>query len=110
MNDSLYAIPLKTLSGKPTDLGQYKGQVLLIVNVASQCGLTPQYAGLEKLFETYRAQGLQVLGFPATTSPARNRAVPTTSPPSAPPILASSSRCSPSSPSTANPAIRFTPG
>lgn len=64
MNDSLYAIPLKTLSGNPTDLGQYKGQVLLIVNVASQCGLTPQYAGLEKLFETYRAQGLQVLGFP----------------------------------------------
>ena len=49
MNDSLYAIPLKTLSGNPTDLGQYKGQVLLIVNVASQCGLTPQYAGLEKI-------------------------------------------------------------
>jgi len=64
MNVSLYAIPLKTLNGQATDLGQYRGQVLLIVNVASKCGLTPQYEGLEKLFATYRDRGLQVLGFP----------------------------------------------
>lgn len=64
MNAPLYAIPLKTLSGQATDLGQYRGQVLLIVNVASKCGLTPQYAGLETLFATYRSRGLQVLGFP----------------------------------------------
>ncbi|MDE2439777.1 MAG: glutathione peroxidase [Betaproteobacteria bacterium] len=64
MPPSLYDIPLKTLDGTPTHLGQFAGKVLLIVNVASKCGLTPQYAGLEKLFETYRTQGLQVLGFP----------------------------------------------
>lgn len=64
MNAPLYAIPLQTLSGQATDLGQYRGQALLIVNVASKCGLTPQYAGLETLFETYRGRGLQVLGFP----------------------------------------------
>lgn len=64
MNNSLYDIPLKRLDGSPSTLADFKGQVLLIVNVASRCGLTPQYAGLEKLFETHRARGLQVLGFP----------------------------------------------
>ena len=64
MTESLYDIPLKNLGGQAASLRQFKGQVLLIVNVASQCGLTPQYVGLEKLFETYRARGLQVLGFP----------------------------------------------
>jgi len=64
MNASLYDIPLASLSGNPAPLGQFKGQVLLIVNVASKCGLTPQYAGLEKLFESHRARGLQILGFP----------------------------------------------
>ncbi|MBL8430602.1 MAG: glutathione peroxidase [Dechloromonas sp.] len=64
MNDSLYDIPLKTLDGRPLTLGEFKGQVLLLVNVASKCGLTPQYAGLENLFKQYRERGLQVLGFP----------------------------------------------
>jgi glutathione peroxidase len=61
---TLYEIPLLTLSGQATTLEEFKGQVLLIVNVASQCGLTPQYAGLEKLHETHGVRGLCVLGFP----------------------------------------------
>jgi glutathione peroxidase len=64
MPDSLYSIPLKSLDGRPLNLKAFKGQVLLIVNVASKCGLTPQYAGLESLFKQYRERGLQVLGFP----------------------------------------------
>lgn len=64
MTTSLYDIALDTLRGQPTTLAPYRGQVLLIVNVASQCGLTPQYAGLETLFARYRDRGLQVLGFP----------------------------------------------
>ncbi|MFM8891531.1 MAG: glutathione peroxidase, partial [Planctomycetia bacterium] len=51
--------------GTPVDLGSYKGKVVLIVNVASRCGYTPQYAGLQKLYETYKDKGLVVLGFPA---------------------------------------------
>lgn len=58
-------IPLNRLDGAADTLGAHKGKVLLIVNVASKCGLTPQYEGLEKLFESKRAQGLEVLGFPA---------------------------------------------
>jgi glutathione peroxidase len=64
VNESLYDIPLKSLDGRPTRLRDFAGQVLLIVNVASKCGLTPQYAGLESLFKQYRQRGLQVLGFP----------------------------------------------
>jgi glutathione peroxidase len=56
--------PLTTLAGEATSLGSYRGQVLLIVNVASQCGLTPQYEGLEKLHENYADRGFAVLGFP----------------------------------------------
>jgi glutathione peroxidase len=60
----LYDIPLKTLDGKDTSLKAHSGKALLIVNVASQCGFTPQYAGLETLWKKYEAKGLMVLGFP----------------------------------------------
>jgi glutathione peroxidase len=61
---SLYDIPLQTLSGEPTSLAEHRGKALLLVNVASKCGLTPQYAGLEKLHEAYGDRGFAVLGFP----------------------------------------------
>jgi glutathione peroxidase len=59
-----YDIPLRTLDGTPRSLADYRGKALLIVNVASKCGLTPQYAGLEALQERYAARGFSVLGFP----------------------------------------------
>jgi glutathione peroxidase len=65
MPDSVLKFPVKDIDGKPVDLAKYKGEVLLIVNVASQCGLTPQYKGLETVYEKYKGQGFEVLGFPA---------------------------------------------
>jgi glutathione peroxidase len=61
---SLYDVPVKTLRGEDASLAEHKGKALLIVNVASRCGLTPQYAGLEQLHETYADRGFSVLGFP----------------------------------------------
>jgi glutathione peroxidase len=63
--ESFYALKTTTLSGQAADLAQYAGKVTLVVNVASQCGYTPQYAGLEKLHWQYKDRGFAVLGFPS---------------------------------------------
>lgn len=62
---SIYDFSVKTIDGKEISMSEYKGKVLLIVNVASECGFTPQYAGLEKLYQAYKEQGFEVLGFPS---------------------------------------------
>jgi glutathione peroxidase len=61
---TIFDAPIRTLDGEPTSLAEQKGKTLLIVNVASKCGLTPQYEGLEKLHEQFSGQGFSVLGFP----------------------------------------------
>jgi glutathione peroxidase len=63
--DSVYDFTMKDIDGKPVSLAEYKGKVMLIVNVASKCGHTPQYEGLQKLYDTYKDRGLAILGFPA---------------------------------------------
>ncbi|MEY4166446.1 MAG: glutathione peroxidase [Blastocatellia bacterium] len=62
---SIYEIPVRDIKGKALRLEQYKGKVMLIVNVASRCGYTPQYNGLQQLYDRYQSRGLVVLGFPA---------------------------------------------
>ncbi|MGE3975128.1 MAG: glutathione peroxidase [Bdellovibrionales bacterium] len=62
--EELYKIPLKTLHGKPATMEQYRGKPLVIVNTASKCGFTPQYKDLQKIYEEYKGQGLEILGFP----------------------------------------------
>jgi glutathione peroxidase len=61
---AIHDIKLHTLAGEPTSLGDHKGKALLLVNVASKCGLTPQYEGLERIHERYKDRGFTVLGFP----------------------------------------------
>ena len=61
----IYSTQVKTIDGTEKDLSDFRGKVLMIVNVASKCGLTPQYEGLERVYEKYRTHGFEVLGFPA---------------------------------------------
>ena len=65
VTNSVYDFTLKDIDGKEASLAQYRGKVLLLVNVASRCGLTPQYEGLEKVYLKYKDRGLVILGFPA---------------------------------------------
>src|ERR1700692_1966995 len=65
MTASIYDISVRKISGDEASLSEFKSHVLLVVNVASKCGLTPQYEGLENLYEQYKGQGLVVAGFPA---------------------------------------------
>ena len=65
MSAPIYEIPVRKIDGSAASLEEYAGDVLLVVNVASACGLTPQYAALEQVYEMYRDKGFKVLGFPA---------------------------------------------
>jgi glutathione peroxidase len=65
MANALEDIPVKTIDGSTTKLGDYAGKVRLVVNVASKCGLTPQYTALEAVYRKYKARGLEILAFPA---------------------------------------------
>ncbi|OHS94068.1 glutathione peroxidase [Tritrichomonas foetus] len=62
---SIYDIPLKTIKGQDTTLAEYKGKVIMIVNIAGKCGFTPQLKGLEQLYQDKKDQGFVILGFPA---------------------------------------------
>jgi glutathione peroxidase len=64
MEDNFYQFTARSLQGKEISMETYKGKVVLVVNTASKCGLTPQYEGLENLYEKYKDQGLVILGFP----------------------------------------------
>ena len=65
MSEAIYDIPVARIDGSSTTLSEHRGEVLLVVNVASKCGLTPQYEGLEKLYEKFRGKKFSILGFPS---------------------------------------------
>lgn len=65
MTASIYDIPVETITGEPASLDAFRGRVILVVNVASKCGLTPQYEALEKIYRQYRDKGLVIAAFPA---------------------------------------------
>jgi glutathione peroxidase len=73
---SLYDLTVNTLDGKPQPLSAYKGKVSLVVNTASECGFTPQYAGLEKLYEDYKDKGFVILAFPSNDFGAQEPGTP----------------------------------
>jgi glutathione peroxidase len=73
---SLYDVPIASLDGNDGQLAEEKGNVTLMVNVASQCGLTPQYAGLQRIYERYKDQGFAVLGFPCNQFGAQEPGTP----------------------------------
>jgi glutathione peroxidase len=70
---NLYTFTLPNIDGKPLPLADFKGKVILMVNVASQCGYTPQYSALEAIYQKYKDQGFVILGFPANNLDSRSR-------------------------------------
>ena len=103
---SVYPFKEKTIDGKEISLQDYQGKALLIVNVASKCGFTPQYEGLEKLYKKYKDQGFEILGFPCNQfggqEPGNESDIQSFSP------MASTSPCFPKWMSTARMPILFT--
>lgn len=108
MTGNVLDIPVKTADGRETALNEYKRRVLLIVNVASKCGLTPQYEGLEKLYSEKRGRGFVVAAFPANDFKGQEPGTDARSSISAPAPMMSPSRSSRRSRSRARPSTRFT--